>query len=336
MTEIADKAKFELEPVVVASDKNAVQGGSRRFAYTLLKLTVSFALIAAMLCRAGFGETMAKLTSASLSWLLAAAVAYFLGVFLRAWRWRVLLAGLEIKATIGQLSRLYLVGFFFNQIIPTGIGGDAMRAYMLAAKGVGSAKVANSVVVDRAAGLYSLLLMGAVAMLLRPYMVPKSTAVLLGAMVALATITVVLVFWSAGRLTLDMLPQRLKGRVTKLITDFYSAFAAYKLGTLLNAVLISFLFNLLLVLTNIFLAEALAINVSAWHLLFFVPIISATLLIPFSINGAGTRELTYVYLLGQVGISAESALAMSLSMYGLNLLLGILGAGCFVLDRRSA
>lgn len=281
--------------------------------------------------KAGFTETVAKLRTASLFWLMMAFGVYFLGVFFRAWRWRGLLEALGVKVTLGRLSWLYLIGFFFNQLIPTGVGGDAMRVYLLAKDGTGGALSASSVIIDRAAGLYSLLLMGSVAMLVRPGLAPQSVALLLGGMTIGVTTGLVLLLWSAGRLSLERLPEFARGKVGRMVGKFYTSFAAYSWTALAQAMGVSVLFNLLLILTNVFLARAFAVDVSLWHIFFFVPIISATLLLPISVNGAGTREWAYVYLFGQVGVAADAALAMSLSLYGLNLALAVMGGVCFVI-----
>lgn len=296
---------------------------------TLLKVTVSLGLVVLIVYKAGFAETVAKLRTASIFWLTMAFASYFLGVFFRAWRWKGLLEALGVKAQLGRLSWLYLIGFFFNQLIPTGVGGDAMRVYMLAKDGAGGTLSANSVIIDRTAGLYSLLLMGSVAMLVRPGLAPQSVALLLGGMTVGVSAGLALLLWSAGRLNLERLPEFARGRIGQIAGKFYASFAAYSWVALARAMAISILFNLLLILTNVFLARAFAVDVSLWHIFFFVPLISATLLLPISVNGAGTREWAYVYLFGQVGVAADAALAMSLSLYGLNLALGVMGGVCF-------
>ncbi|MBL8150000.1 MAG: flippase-like domain-containing protein [Blastocatellia bacterium] len=298
---------------------------------TTLKVLVSFGLVIFLLYQAGFSETIARLKTASPVSLIGALMVYFLGVFIRAYRWQGLLSKLGVKVSLGRLSWLYLIGFFFNQLVPTGIGGDAMRTYMLAKDGVGGSVAANSVIVDRAAGLYSLLVMGCLVLCFQPSLVSSKIALVLVGMTVGATIGIIFLAWSSNRLNFEKLPFVGK-KFSKAFSKFYASFADYSLTSLLKSLAVSIFFNLLLIVTNIFLAEALGLNISASYFFLFIPIISATLVLPFSINGTGTREWAYVFLFGQIGVEESAALAMSLSFYGLNLFLALVGGACFLVQ----
>jgi uncharacterized membrane protein YbhN (UPF0104 family) len=109
------------------------------------------------------------------------------------------------------------------------------------------------------------------------------------------------------------------------LRHFYQSFARYSAIPIIQAVLISSLFNILLIASNFLLAKALFIEVSIWYFLLFIPIISATLIIPTSVNGLGPREWAYVVLFAQAGVPEASALALSLGFYALNLALALIG-----------
>ena len=60
---------------------------------------------------------------------------HFVGLFLSACRWRLLLNAQGIDASLRALSSSYMVGFFFNTFLPTTVGGDITRAYDVSRRG---------------------------------------------------------------------------------------------------------------------------------------------------------------------------------------------------------
>ena len=93
----------------------------------------------------------------------------WLGQLLCSERWRILAASLQMHGSYRSFVQMYFAGMFFNIGLPSLVGGDAMKAYILSRKNgkplyVGLA----SVLQDRAAGLITLLLYGSIAILLFP------------------------------------------------------------------------------------------------------------------------------------------------------------------------
>jgi len=134
----------------------------------LLQVAISAILLAVALRQVGWGELTGALAQIRLPWLAAAWGLFLLGVAVRAYRWQVLLRGLGVERPLAELTLWYFVGGFFNVLLPTGFGGDAVRVVELAQDTQRVGPVLNSVVVDRYLGLISLLLMGLVAGVLRP------------------------------------------------------------------------------------------------------------------------------------------------------------------------
>ena len=149
---------------------------NRRFSPKLLRgilqIGVSVVLLAIVLRRVDWRELQAALAQMSLPWLAAAWALFLLGVVVRAFRWQTLLLALDVRAPLRQLTLWYFVGGFFNVILPTGFGGDAVRVIELGHDTQRTGAVLTSVVVDRYLGLIALLGMGVFAGLLRPDLAP--------------------------------------------------------------------------------------------------------------------------------------------------------------------
>jgi len=99
-----------------------------------------------------------------------------------------------------------------------------------------------------------------------------------------------------------------------------------------RALAVSFLFNVLLIATNVLIAWALHANISLWYFVLFVPIISSLLMLPVSLSGLGVREGAYVYLFAQAGVLTSQALSMSLLVYTMNVATGLIGGILYVVQ----
>jgi hypothetical protein len=88
---------------------------------------------------------------------------------------------------------------------------------------------------------------------------------------------------------------------------------------------ISLVFNLVLLSAAWLISQAMRLTVSPAALFVFVPVASASLLLPISISGLGVREGIYIALFAQVGVSDAKAIAFSLAYYSLDLFAGIVG-----------
>jgi uncharacterized protein (TIRG00374 family) len=119
----------------------------------LAKLTVSFALIAWVLNSIDAAEVTAKLSQVQWTWFALAMAFFVIAMILGTARWRLVLYGLGVPLGIGITLRLFLVGMFFNQTLPSSIGGDATRVFYLWRAGTDAQTALNSVLLDRILGL---------------------------------------------------------------------------------------------------------------------------------------------------------------------------------------
>ena len=83
---------------------------------------------------------------------------------------------------------------------------------------------------------------------------------------------------------------------------------------------------------NYLVARAIGVTISVWYFVLFVPIVSVVLMLPVSMSGLGVREGAYVYLFGQAGVSTAQALTMSLLIYALRVVAGLVGGLLYALQ----
>src|SRR3954447_6435822 len=128
----------------------------RRILLSALKILISAALLYFALRRINFYDLASRFDIASLGWIGAAIAAAFLQIFVGALRWRLISADCGAPLATTQAFRFNLIGAFFNQTLPSSIGGDAVRLWLVARGGAGWRAATYSIFVDRAIGLVAL------------------------------------------------------------------------------------------------------------------------------------------------------------------------------------
>src|SRR6202046_5395696 len=128
----------------------------RRILLATAKILVSAALRYFSLRKVNLTELASRLDLASLGWIGLAIAVTFLQIFVGALRWREISAECDAPLTTKQAMRFNLIGTFFNQTLPSSIGGDAVRLWLVARGGAGWRAATYSIFVDRAIGLIAL------------------------------------------------------------------------------------------------------------------------------------------------------------------------------------
>lgn len=291
----------------------------------VLRVLVSAGALAFLFWKIGLGETLAVLGQADLCYLLAAFLLFVISLVIRTCRWFVLLRGLALGIPFGRLVHLYFVGAFFNAFLPTGFGGDVVRALELSGDTNTSAAV-GTVLLDRMSGLLVLFAMGLIAL---PFTFTRLEPWLAGLLVGIAGGGLL-----AGALVLEgRFLRRVTGRLPSVfslrgegfLAQVYAAVTGCGRRAVLEALGVSLVFNVVNVLINWLCGLAVGIPQGPGFYFIVTPLISVTLLVPVSISGLGVRDWVAVALFGSVGVDANTAAAMSLSIYLVSAAAGLVG-----------
>jgi len=256
-------------------------------------------------------------------------ILYLAGVGVRAYRWHLLLQASGMNVPLKRLVVLYFVGTFLSNVLPTGIGGDAVRMYELYNTTQRSAESISTVLLDRATGLLMLFLIALVALPFSHRLIPPSLVLVILVLCAGSWMGTALIF-HRGWLE--------KTGILRIITRFgttrkiYEAITACGFKAVGGALGISFLFNGLLIAVNYLIALSVGVRIPFEYFLLFIPLISFLLLLPFSVSGLGIREGGYVYLFAYAGVPSALALSMSLLFYALNVATGLIGGIMYILE----
>ncbi|MEW5774300.1 MAG: lysylphosphatidylglycerol synthase transmembrane domain-containing protein [Thermodesulfobacteriota bacterium] len=259
--------------------------------------------------------------------LLVAAAALLVGrTFLSAWRWQLLLRGRGVARGICPLTRLYFVGMFLNNFLPTSLGGDMARVSGLALSGAPLAVAASSVVVERALGFAALF--GFIAVSLGSG-VAEGLERLPGKLLAGLLVGALLlgVFaWCAVRFRKSRAAggENLVGWLLRVVGEI----GGYvdDLPRFWGAALLSVFFQFLGVAGVWLACRPLAPDAGLLDFLLLVPVSFLAGMLPVSLNGLGVREGVFVAVGGLLGFTRDAATTCALVWLGLYYLQSAIGA----------
>jgi uncharacterized protein (TIRG00374 family) len=264
-----------------------------------------------------------------------ALVPFMAQILLAAERWRLICGRLGIALRLGWALQIVIIGTFFNQTLPSAVGGDAMRVWLLVRDRVALGKALNTVLCDRVLALVVLtaLSMATLPLFYRHVADPSARyAVTAFIVVGLAAFAVFLV--SGARIAHLLRRWRFSRPFGDLANDFHSLFTAPAVTIALVGW--SLTIHLLTIVAAWLIAKVLAIDVSLLNCLIVIPPVVLVTMLPFSIAGWGLREGAMVVGFGLVGVIPSDALAISICFGLANVLLGLPGGLLWLLNRQAA
>jgi uncharacterized membrane protein YbhN (UPF0104 family) len=207
--------------------------------------------------------------------------------------------------------RAYVSGAFANNLLPTGFGGDAVRAWLVARSGRPLARSLTSVLVDRATALACGLLLAWIAVALKPGEIPGSHLGLLGICTAGALAGLGVAVLAASRSGLGRLvPESLRPYAAEVAATLRAYLANRRL--LVEVLVLGLAFQASVVAAMWALGRMLDLGIGVAPFAVVTPLVLIATALPISIAGFGVREGSFVALLGDLGASAADATLLSL------------------------
>jgi uncharacterized membrane protein YbhN (UPF0104 family) len=303
----------------------------RRALVLLLRLAATAGLLWALATRIDLARAERILSHLSLSPLALALTVLLIGMVpINALRWRVILTAEGPSPRPGRLMKLLFVGLFFNLVLPTGIGGDAVRAWRCRKLGIDLSVAIRSVLLDRVSGYLVMVAVYAANLpaLLRVLSDPGERAGIVAVFGAALLGLLVLPLMDCVPAWLLHLPglmmlADLSREARRLVT--HPGRCAAVLG-------LSIIAAGLAVLAFMLVGDSLGVPLSFATWLLVVPPIALIQLMPISLAGWGVREAGMVVILAGFGVPAETALAISVLIGLILLAIGLPGGLIWITD----
>ena len=265
--------------------------------------------------------------------MLLAFVLFVGTTWLMAWRWGALLAAKGVHEPFSWLLRMYFITYAAGQVLPTAVGGDAVRIIEhTRRRPEAKAATAAAVFMERTLGSAATLVLVAIGLAVAVgrydgirFLVILEV-VLVGAMIVLG----LLLFSRRLGLTLErrLFPLGRKVKLEKPLQSLYWAMHEYRLfpGTLAAVLGVTIVAQLLRVMAIWLCGEAVGADVSPVVYVILGPLLFLVQMVPFTLNGIGLREAFFVVFLGRFGVPEDVAFAAGFLFYAVSIATCIPGA----------
>ena len=334
--------KRESQSVQQEEDQQKAPSRARGLVFTAAKLGVSIALLWVLFSRVEFARLWTIARGASLAWLGGALVLYLGMILASAWRWGLLLRAQRVRLGFGALTSSFLVATFFNNFLPSNIGGDVVRVTDTASAAGSKTLAATVVLIDRGIGLLGLVLLAAVAATAGPRLIEAGPGIGAG-MLWIGFIGAALVATPA-LLVPDALPRLLQPLrrlhpewVDERLARLGGALARFREvpATLASCFAGALVVQAILVGFYLAIARSMDIPIGFTELAVVVPVSFIVQMLPVSMNGFGVREATFGFYFTRLGLPLESALLVSFTGAALIMLFSISGGVAYLLRKTA-
>ncbi len=313
----------------------------RRRLFSLLKLVLTAALITLLLRRISLADALALLAGAQLAPLLAALLLFALSTLAGAWQWGRFLSAMGIRMPLLKLLELYWVGLFFNNFLPSNVGGDVVKVLDLSRAKWDPLASTTATLADRLTGLSALAFLAVLAAWLlrgQPELASLSRWVLLGGLLFLglgllflASPFAGLVRRSASRVGL-LPPGGIRARVLEQLRLLRS-----HRGLIGGLFCYSLLIQGLRVSVHYLVSLSLLGDASPGLFDFFlvIPPLAFLLTLPITLGGLGLREGAALPLFAPLGVAGEEAVAVEVLAYLVMIAVSLQGGVLFLMRKQG-
>jgi hypothetical protein len=310
------------------------QGSAKKILSGVLKAVISIGGLAYIFYKVPFADVSNHWTAQALPWIGVILFCTLFSMFIQANRWRGLLLDEGKKIRFRTFYAYIALGYFFNNLLPSGFGGDAVKTIAFGKRFGNMANSVAAVAISRVMGLLAMFLcfFAMLPFVVSRYQIP---AMYTGAVCAVALVSLFII---VGGLFSDKikLPAALTNRVPFFLKlqDAFSIYRNHK-----KAFAFSGLDSVWLQLSSIAIHyayfQAVGVPVDVATITVFMTITITVSMLPISINGIGIREGVNVSLFtGLLGIPAEIVLAAALIGYIPMLFQALQGAVVLAVNKK--
>ncbi len=302
-----------------------------------IKIPVSLILIGWIIYKVDIAKVWHIVQHAKGWWLLLALCLHIFGYWVSGERWKVLLKAQGVEVPLSLTIKSYLVGTFFNQFLPTIVGGDVVRG-MDTAKPCGSlTKSLTIILFERFTGIIVLLMLVSTGVMLQVGRFKEVSDWPIFVLVFLVVATIIFL-WKEG-IDLAFLERKIpfkfgKAIVRKISTvlDILVQFRSHP-WPLIKVILWGMALQLLFILHYYVLSIAFSLHLHFSFFMVVIPVIFLLSMLPVSINGIGVRENLFVYFFAKVSVSPEKSLAIAWMAFVMILVYALIGGLIYMLRK---
>lgn len=295
-----------------------------------LKIVVSGVLIYFVIRRVDLREASIALGAADYYLLVLASLIIMAGIVLSAYKWKLIVEASGIYSlSLLEAIRYYAIGNFVSLFLPTSVGGDVFRVYLLNKKVNSRSYSAFSILLERASGLAVMIVAVIVSGV---FLYAAGTSAGLSRIVilyilplaSLLLMVIIIMGFLASRVQSGwILHLAERTRVNRLL-DYWRSFFGKK-GLLSKIFFYSIIFQILAGVFSATIMYSFGIREHISALLLISYVVAFLSSLPISFNGIGVREYAYIVLLGQLGYPLSVTFAIGVASFLIQVVVGIIG-----------
>ncbi len=303
----------------------------RRLA-NILRIVISLSLLTFLVYsnRGNFASIAEASKNLNIYYLIIAFVSYFTAISFIVFRWGILLKAHDFFIPNIFLWQSALIGFFYNNLLPTSAGGDFYRVYDIKQnKGVPINEGITSVVVERVIGTLSsiILLIVAYFMGLFDYLTRNAALGLILSGIVIILFFIALFLPRLFKLDLLLNKFRIFSKIRPKLKEFHIILISYrnKVKYLIFSFLFTMIIQALFFISYNSISLALGLELKFYIFIFIIPFVSLISSVPITIGGIGIRENALVFAITSFGVALGQATLFSIILLAIILIIGMLG-----------
>ena len=296
----------------------------RGFLIFTIRVVVSLGLLYLALRGINFAAIQSRLSQINLPWIVLAVLVTIFQIFLGALRWREISDLCQAPLNDLRAFRYNMIGSFFNQTLPSSIGGDAIRLWLVNRSGAGWRAATYSILTDRAVGLIALALIIVASLPWSYGMIGDAKGRLALVFVDFAALAGGLGFLLLGRLHWPWLKSWWPTKHVHACSVIANQVIFSRKSGVKIAVL-SLTIHVLAVVIAWCCVRAIDAPGNFEQLFMLIPPIMLITMLPISIAGWGVREATMMVAFGYAGLAQADGTVVSILFGAVYFIVGALG-----------
>jgi uncharacterized membrane protein YbhN (UPF0104 family) len=277
----------------------------------LVRLAVTVALLVGVGFVIDWGAAARRIADGSPAWFAAAVAAAFAALVIGALRWGILLRASGVDAPRRAVLRAYFSGVFANNFLPSGFGGDAVRAWLISSSRSSLGRALTSVFADRATALLCVFPVGYAAQVLPGYVPPRVFGLFVWCSVACgAGLLLAILVVMRGESAIRRLPAAVVGPAHAVRRILHSYGRSRKMAFVLLG--LGCAFQTVMLISAWAVSRSISLDVPFTLIVLVAPLVTILTVLPISVAGFGVREGGYIALLAPAGVSSTAASVFSL------------------------
>jgi|HubBroStandDraft_2_1064218.scaffolds.fasta_scaffold101846_1 uncharacterized membrane protein YbhN (UPF0104 family) len=309
---------------------SSLSGYVKKTLALIIKLTITLTLLYFAVRGANLGLVADRLRRLDIGWLSAAIAVLGVQAVLSALRWQRILERCGAAISMQRAIRLTFVAQFFNQVLPSTVGGDAARIWFVAQDGAGWSKAVYSVAIDRIIGVAVLALIVVICIPASFELIPDPLARAGLLIVGLSGVAVPVALIALGCRQWPLLHRfAILRHFNTAASLAYDIFTSIQSATWIIG--LSVVIHALLIVAAWLVAKSVAVPLDALHAVLIIPPVLLIAALPISIAGWGVRESAMVMAFAYCGLPQADGLLVSALLGFAIFVIGIVGGLVWVI-----